>query len=68
MNEKEIRIPNITCGHCVANIKRELEELDGVTMVDGDPETKNVTVKWGDPASWETISETLSEIGYPAKE
>ena len=52
----------------MATIKRELEELEGVSSVAGDPETKDVTVKWDDPADWETISSTLSEIGYPAEE
>jgi copper chaperone CopZ len=68
MSEKKVNIPNITCGHCVANIKREIEELDGVSSVDGDPETRDVTFKWDAPADWETISSALSEIGYPPEE
>ncbi|HUT55844.1 MAG TPA: heavy metal-associated domain-containing protein [bacterium] len=68
MNEKTITVPKISCGHCVAAIKRELSELKGVASVDGDAQTKQVTVKWDQPASWERIAETLAEIGYPAKE
>ena len=68
MSEKTVSVPNISCGHCVATIKRELSELKGVASVDGDVPGKKVTVKWDQPASWERIAETLAEIGYPAKE
>jgi len=65
MNEKTVNLPHITCSHCVANIKREVEEIDGVASVEGDPGAKDVTVKWDEPASWDKIEETLIEIGYP---
>ena len=68
MNEKTITVPKISCGHCVATIKRELGELKGVASVDGDVQGKKVTVKWDQPASWKQIAETLSAIGYPAEE
>ncbi len=62
---KTVKIPNITCGHCVANIKRELVDLEGVVSVGGDPDSKEVTVEWAEPAKWEDIEEVLNEIGYP---
>ena len=65
MEERKVKIPNITCGHCVANIKREIEEIDGVERVDGNPDTGEVIIKWRKPAGWENISGTLDEIGYP---
>jgi len=65
MSEKTVKVPNISCNHCVMNIKREVGELSGVDSVEADADTKEVTVKWSDPASWETIEETLKEIGYP---
>jgi copper chaperone len=68
MSEKTVNIPNISCGHCVATIKRELGEIKGVASVDGDVQGKNVTVKWAEPASWKQIADTLAEIGYPAKD
>jgi copper chaperone CopZ len=48
-------------------IKRELSEVDGVTSVDADEETKMVAVAWENPATWEKIAETLKEAGYPAE-
>ena len=47
-------------------IKSELNELEGVTTVDGNPDSKNVTVEWEDPATLDKIKETLKEINYPA--
>jgi len=34
--------------------------------VQGDEKTKEVTVTWDTPATWEKIEQTLKEIGYPA--
>lgn len=68
MSEKTVFIPAISCGHCVMTIKREVSDLPGVELVEGDPETQKATIKWSDPATWESISATLAEIGYPAKE
>jgi copper chaperone len=59
-------IPNISCGHCVMSIKNELNELDGIKTVEGDPENKNITVEFESPATLEQIKETLKEINYPA--
>lgn len=67
MEEKTVHIPAISCGHCVMTIKREIGELEGVKSVEGDEKTKMVTVEWEDPATWDKISETLKEVGYPAE-
>jgi copper chaperone CopZ len=46
-------------------IKRELSELDGVTNVDAEVESKTVTVAWDPPASEDGIKALLAEINYP---
>ena len=68
METKKFSIPNITCGHCVMTIKNELGELDGVSKVEGDPDTKEITVDWDAPATVALIKSTLQEINYPASE
>jgi len=68
MDKKTFLIPNISCGHCVNSIKNELEELDGVIKVEGNPVKKEIEVKWESPATLETIKEKLAEISYPIKE
>ncbi len=68
MDTKKLSIPNITCGHCVMTIKRELSDIDGVSKVEGDPNTKEITIEWDSPATLEKIKSTLKEINYPAAE
>ncbi len=47
-------------------IQREVGDLEGVKAVEGDPMKKKVTITWDNPATWEQISSTLEEVGYPA--
>ena len=66
METKKITVPNISCGHCVMTIQNELSELQGVFKVEGDPNTKEITVNWDVPATLEKIKSHLKEINYPA--
>ena len=68
MEKTKLSIPNISCGHCVMTIEKELGELEGVSIVAGDADAKEVTVEWDPPASLEQIKATLKEINYPAAE
>jgi hypothetical protein len=45
----------------------EVGELAGVANVQADEATKQVTVQWQDPATWEKIQALLQEINYPAE-
>jgi len=67
MAKETFSIPNISCGHCVMSIKNELNELQGINTVEGDPEKKSITVEYESPATLEQIKETLKEINYPAE-
>ena len=66
MEKQTFTIPKISCGHCVASIQNELNEVDGVTQISGDPQTKTITVEWQTPATDAEIEERLADIGYPA--
>ncbi len=66
MDEKTVHISGISCGHCVMTITREVGELEGVRSVEGDENTKKIMFRWESPASWEKITDTLKELGYPA--
>lgn len=68
MASKVFSVPNISCDHCVTSIKRELSEMEGVLKVEGDTETKTITVEWDAPATLERLKSTLNEINYPANE
>ncbi|MBN1625995.1 MAG: heavy-metal-associated domain-containing protein [Deltaproteobacteria bacterium] len=65
MEKKTFLVPNISCGHCVMTIKNELGDMEGVLNVEGNPETKLITVEWDAPATLDEIKETLKEINYP---
>lgn len=65
MTSKTFEVPNIGCNGCVQAIKGELSEIDGVVRVDGEVESRMVTVEYDDPASWEKIATTLEAIDYP---
>jgi copper chaperone len=67
MEEKTVHISSISCGHCIMTIKNEIGELEGVKSVEGDEKSKQISIKWDAPASWEAISDLLKEIGYPAE-
>lgn len=65
MTNKTVRVPNISCGHCVATIEREVGRVQGVASVKADRATKEVTVSWNPAATdWDAIERTLKDINY----
>ena len=68
MSTRTVQVPNISCGHCVKTIEREVGELSGVESVTASEVNKDVTVEWNDAAtSWDEIESLLNEINYPPK-
>jgi copper chaperone len=65
MPTKTFIVPNISCGHCTRTIEMELCELPGVTRVKAEATSKQVTVEWQEPATWDKIRALLEEINYP---
>lgn len=63
--QKTFVVPNIGCDGCVRTITNELSQLEGVRSVEGDVESKVVTVQWEAPATWNQIEAKLDEIEYP---
>jgi copper chaperone CopZ len=68
MTTKTFVVPNISCGHCTSTIELELTDLSGVTGVNADQESKQVTVSWEEPATWDSIESLLVEINYPPQQ
>lgn len=68
MSTRTVKVPNISCGHCVKTIEREVGELEGVTSVTASQSEKDVTVEWDEArTSWDSIEETMEEINYPPR-
>ena len=65
MTTVKYNIPNISCGHCVHTIKMEVGNLEGVTSVEADAETKSATIVFEPPATEDQIVALLEEINYP---
>jgi copper chaperone CopZ len=64
MQSKTFSVPNIGCDGCVRTIVNELSQQPGVKTVTGNKDTKQVTVDWDAPATWDGIQATLTEIDY----
>ncbi|MCB8984674.1 MAG: cation transporter [Ardenticatenaceae bacterium] len=65
MESKTFTVPNISCGHCTHTIEMEVGDLAGVKSVKADQASKQVTVQWEAPATWNEIQSLLQEINYP---
>ncbi|NHZ72139.1 MAG: heavy metal transporter [Aquificales bacterium] len=65
MESKTFTVPNISCGHCTHTIEMEVGEIAGVASVKAVEDSKQVTVAWDAPATWEQVQATLQEINYP---
>lgn len=63
-----LRVPNISCHHCVMTIQRELRPLEGIERVEGSVEAKTVTLTYRDEEALARAKEVLAEIGYPVAE
>ena len=68
MTTKTFAVPNISCGHCTNTIEMEVGEVAGVRTVNAEETSKQVTVEWDDPATWEQIESLLTEIDFPPAE
>jgi copper chaperone len=58
--------PDISCDHCIATIRKALSKLAGVQFLGGNPQTKQVTIRY-DPSVVEltAIEKAMEEEGYP---
>ena len=66
MAQRTVSVPNISCGHCVKTIEREVAELPGVETISADAAGRTVTVGWDDGrTNWEAVEALLTEINYP---
>jgi len=64
MQATKLKVSNVKCGGCVSAIQKGLGEMDGITAVEVDIPTGEVTLH-GDVVSMDAIKEKLSSLGYP---
>lgn len=57
-----LKIPDMSCGHCVATIAAAVRRLDATATVDADLEARTVAIRSGaDPTR---IEAAIREAGY----
>ncbi|MGI5324727.1 heavy-metal-associated domain-containing protein [Actinomadura nitritigenes] len=64
MSTATYTVTGMTCGHCVASVTEEVEQVDGVTAVDVDLKTGQVTVTSEAPVDDALIKSAVEEAGY----
>jgi copper ion binding protein len=57
-------VTGMTCGHCVASVTEEVQEVPGVENVDVVLETGAVTVTSAEPVDDAAIKSAVEEAGY----
>jgi len=69
MESKTVKVPSISCGHCVSTIEREISDVAGVAAVEAEQLTREVKVSWDpDATDWVVIRQALTDIDHPPAE
>ena len=58
------QVEGMTCGHCVSSVQSEVSTIEGVTAVDVDLATGQVTVTSDTPIDAAAVSAAVEEAGY----
>jgi len=58
-----VTVTGMTCSHCEANVKRNLEALKGITNVVADNKTNTVKIS-GTDIDLEKVKTTVNGLGY----
>lgn len=58
-----VKVTGMTCSHCEANVKRNLENLQGISNVEADRNTNSVKIS-GTKIDMIKIKETVNGLGY----
>ena len=58
-----VRVEGMTCSHCEANVKRNLESIKGITSVVADNRNNIVKIS-GSKINLEKVKETVNSLGY----
>lgn len=64
MAVEQFRVPEISCGHCVQMITKEVSAVPGVQQVAVNLNDKSVRVDHDGKVSVETLIHAINEAGY----
>ncbi|WP_448851773.1 heavy-metal-associated domain-containing protein [Corynebacterium sp. 335C] len=60
-------VTGMTCGHCEASVREELEELQGVERVDVDRENNLVEIHSETALQPDLVTQAIKEAGYESE-
>ena len=63
VEEMTVNVTGMTCSHCEANVKRNLEALKGITNVVADNKSSTVKIS-GTKIDLAKVKETVNGLGY----
>ena len=61
--DRTYAVAGMTCSHCVASVREEVSEVDGVARVDVDLESGELKVS-GDGFSDDAVAAAVEDAGY----
>ncbi len=62
-----LNVEGMSCQHCVANVKKSLEAVAGVTLATPDLGSKSVQID-GENLNIDQLMQAITEAGYVVKE
>ena len=57
-------VTGMTCGHCVASVTEEVQEISGVEKVDVVLETGSLTITSAEPVDDAAVKTAVEDAGY----
>ncbi len=63
ITEKTYTVEGMTCGHCEASVREEVEEIAGVESANAEHATKRLTVR-GEGVGDDAVREAVEAAGY----
>lgn len=65
MEKLFLKVPTIKCEGCVQNIERFLKQREGVILIEGNPDSKEVTISYDrEKIREEEIRGAILQMGY----
>ena len=64
MNEIRMKVPDMSCGHCLGAIEGALKGIDGVATVEADLDTKLVIVLSDKEIDQQEVLASVAGAGY----
>lgn len=61
----ELKVENMTCGHCMSRVTKAVKSVDPVAKLDIDLTTRQVRIE--SACELPDLTDALAEAGYPAQ-